>query len=68
MEFVIEDESGSVVAIYLEGVRDAERFVASLKRAAEIRKPVIILKSGRSVRGAISAASHTGSMAGSNKS
>ena len=68
MEFVIEDESVSVVAIYLEGVRDAERFVSSLKRAAEIRKPVIILKSGRSVRGAISAASHTGSMAGSNKS
>lgn len=68
MEFVIEDESVSVVAIYLEGVRDAERFISSLKRAAEIRKPVIILKSGRSVKGAISAASHTGSMAGSNKS
>lgn len=68
LEFVVEDKSVSVVAIYLEGVRNSERFVYSLKRAAEMRKPVVILKSGRSVKGAISAASHTGSMAGSNKS
>ena len=68
LEFVVEDEHVSVVALYLEGVRDSERFVRALKKAAMMRKPVVILKSGRSVRGAISAASHTGSMAGSNKS
>ena len=68
LEFVVEDDSVSVVAIYLEGVRNSERFLSALKRAAEMRKPVVILKSGRSVKGAISAASHTGSMAGSNKS
>ncbi|HIQ73224.1 MAG TPA: acetate--CoA ligase family protein [Candidatus Blautia intestinigallinarum] len=68
LEFVVEDEHVSVVALYLEGVRDSARFLSALKKAAQMRKPVVILKSGRSVRGAISAASHTGSMAGSNKS
>jgi acyl-CoA synthetase (NDP forming) len=68
LEFVVEDKSVSVAAIYLEGVRNPERFLSSLKRAAELRKPVVILKSGRSVKGAIAAASHTGSMAGSHKS
>jgi len=38
-----------------------------LKKAAEKKKPVVVLKSGKSVKGAISAASHTGSMAGSAK-
>ena len=67
LEFVIEDDKVSVVALYIEGVRDSGRFLKALKRAAELRKPVVILKSGRSARGAISAASHTGSMAGSGK-
>lgn len=68
LDFVIADDKVNVVALYLEGVRNSQRFLEALKRAAELRKPVVILKSGRSVRGAISAASHTGSMAGSSKS
>jgi acetate---CoA ligase (ADP-forming) len=36
-----------------------------LKKAAEKRKPVVILKGGRSEIGAVSAASHTGNLAGS---
>lgn len=67
LEFVIEDEKVSVVALYLEGVRNSRRFLSALKRAAELRKPVVILKSGRSARGAVAAASHTGSMAGSSR-
>jgi len=41
-----------------------ERLVETLKRASKI-KPVVIIKSGRSTRGAMAAASHTGSLAGS---
>lgn len=67
LEFVIEDESVSVAALYLEGVRDSARFIEALRKAAEVKKPVVILKAGRSARGAAAAASHTGSMAGSNK-
>lgn len=67
LEYIVEDESVSVVALYLEGVRNPKKFIAALKKAAVMRKPVVILKSGRSARGAAAAASHTGSMAGSNK-
>lgn len=67
LDFVIRDDQVHVVALYLEGVRDPQRFLEALKRAAELRKPVVILKAGRSAIGAIAAASHTGSMAGSNR-
>ncbi|MDR1272801.1 MAG: acetate--CoA ligase family protein [Clostridiales Family XIII bacterium] len=67
MEYTVEDDNVSVVALYLEGVRDAARFTAALGRAAELRKPVVVMKAGRSEKGAISAASHTGSLAGSGK-
>jgi acetyltransferase len=45
-------------------VHDGERLVETLKHATKI-KPVVIIKSGRSARGAMAAASHTGSLAGS---
>ena len=67
LDFVIQDEKVRVVALYLEGVRNSRRFLEALRRAAELRKPVVILKAGRSAIGAIAAASHTGSMAGSSK-
>lgn len=66
-EFVVEDQFVKVVAMYLEGIKDPDRFIAVLERAAQLSKPVVILKSGKSVKGAISAASHTGSLAGSDK-
>ncbi len=64
-EFLIEDKNTKVVAAYIEGLKNPAKFVKCLKRAAEIHKPIVILKGGRSVKGAISTASHTGSMAGS---
>lgn len=64
-EFLVDDPHVSVVSLYLEGVKNAERFARTLKKAAEKRKPVVILKGGRSKIGASSAASHTGNLAGS---
>lgn len=68
MEFLVEDENTKVVSVYMEGVKDATRFAAILKRAAEKRKPVVILKAGRSEKGGAIAASHTGSLSGSDAS
>jgi acyl-CoA synthetase (NDP forming) len=65
MEFMVEDANVNVIAIYLEGVRNGEKFISMLKRAQEVNKPIVVLKSGRSALGARAAASHTGSMAGS---
>lgn len=67
LHFLIEDENTRVVALYLEGVKNPEKFEYCLQRAMEKRKPIVILKAGRSPKGQATAASHTGSMAGSDK-
>ncbi len=64
LEFLVEDSSTKVVAMYLEGVNNPEKFTACLKQAALKRKPVVILKAGRSEKGRRLAASHTGSLSG----
>lgn len=66
-DFLLDDEATKVISIYMEGNQDPKKFVECLKKAAAIKKPVVILKGGRSEKGRINAASHTGSMAGSDK-
>jgi len=58
------DPDTKVIAAYIEGLKDAQRFV-ELAREICPHKPVIVWKGGSSEMGARSAASHTGSMAGS---
>lgn len=64
VEYLIHDDDTRAILMYLEGVREGERMVSVLERAARV-KPVVAIKSGRSARGAAAAASHTGSLAGS---
>jgi acyl-CoA synthetase (NDP forming) len=59
-----KDPHTSVIAAYVEGLKDARRFIEIAGRVCP-RKPVIIWKGGSSEMGAKSAASHTGSLAGS---
>ncbi len=68
MDFLVDDENTKVVSIYIEGVKNPEKFAAVLKKAAQKRKPVVILKAGRSEKGGAIAASHTGSLSGSDRS
>jgi acetyltransferase len=65
IDFLIEDESTKVVAIYIEGINQTEKFVQVLRKAAIKKKPIVVLKTGRSKKGSQLAASHTGSLAGS---
>jgi len=67
ISFCVDSSDVRVVAIYLEGIKDAAAFTNALKKAARIRKPIVILKSGKSKKGAAATASHTGNMAGSGK-
>jgi acyl-CoA synthetase (NDP forming) len=53
-----------VILLFIEGIRDVDKFLAAAERAAEIGKPVIVTKVGRSGAGERAAASHTASMAG----
>ncbi len=59
----VEDEHTRALALYIEGVRDGQRFVEEATRVAR-NKPVVALKVGRSASGARAAASHTGALAG----
>ena len=59
-----DDEDVKVILAYVEGVRSRGSFLAGLARAHTARKPVVLLKVGRTESGAAAAASHTASLAG----
>jgi len=63
-EYMVQDPSTDVILLFIEGIRDVEKFLAAARRAAELAKPVIVTKVGRSGAGERAAASHTASMAG----
>src|ERR1700726_4052804 len=64
LEYMVQDSSTDVILLFIEGIRDVDKFLAAAKRAAETGKPVIVTKVGRSGAGERAAASHTASMAG----
>ncbi len=67
ISFFALDADTRVIAAYLEGCKDGEKFKDALALAYEKGKPVIIQKVGRSEVGAAAAASHTASMTGTDQ-
>ena len=66
LEYLAHDEATQVVLLYIEGVKGGDRLVDTLTKVTR-EKHVIVIKSGRSKRGAMAAASHTGSLAGADE-
>ena len=64
LEYLTGDAQTSTIGMYLEGVVEGRRFIKAAAGACK-RKPVVVMKAGRSEAGAIAVASHTGSLAGS---
>jgi acyl-CoA synthetase (NDP forming) len=64
LEYLAEDWVTLTVGMYLEGVIDGRRFIRAAEKASR-KKPVVVMKAGRSEAGAAAVASHTGSLAGS---
>ncbi len=64
LPILAEDEHTRVIALYLEGISDGQRFIQTARQAVR-SKPMIALKAGRSEAGRQAAASHTGALAGS---
>lgn len=64
IEYLLEDAATRVIALFLEGVRQPDRFVALARRARAVGKPLVALKVGRSPAGRRSALAHTGAVAG----
>lgn len=64
LEYLTDDTATLTVGMYLEGIVDGKRFIRAADKACK-RKPVVVMKAGRSEAGAAAVASHTGSLAGS---
>ena len=64
LDFLVADEQTESILMYVEGIRDARRFMSALRAAARV-KPVIALKVGRYASGSKAASSHTGALVGS---
>jgi len=62
LEYLGGDKDTEVIAIYMEGVKDGRKFLEAAEKATR-KKPVLILKSGRTEAGVKAATSHTGSLA-----
>ena len=59
-----EDQRTKAIVIYMETIGDARRFLSAAREVA-LSKPIIVIKAGRTEAAAKAAASHTGSLAGS---
>ncbi len=62
--FQADQDATKVILAYIEGVRDGGKLIAALEKARSARKPVVVLKVGKTAEGAKAASSHTGSLAG----
>ena len=67
VDVLVDDPATTVIALYIESIRDAARFRKAALKAAAAGKPIVAYKIGRSEAGAQAAVSHTGALAGSDK-
>jgi acetyltransferase len=63
LEFFTADPKTRAIVMYVEGMSDGRRFLQQAHQTTR-KKPVVLLKSGRSAKGSKSAGSHTGALAG----
>lgn len=63
LDYIAKDRRTRVIALYLEGITDGRKFLEVAKKAAQ-KKPVVVLKGGRTKKGAEAVLTHTRSLAG----
>ncbi|WP_037077303.1 acetate--CoA ligase family protein [Pseudonocardia spinosispora] len=66
LTFFEQDDETTCVAMHLEDLKDGRAFVDAARRITP-KKPVVVLKAGRTAMGARAASSHTGALAGDDK-
>ncbi len=66
LHYLKDDPDTDVILMYLEDITNGREFLETARKITwDARKPMLAIKSGRSTEGARAAASHTGSLAGS---
>ncbi|HEY3707765.1 MAG TPA: acetate--CoA ligase family protein [Amycolatopsis sp.] len=66
LTFFEHDDNTQLIAMHLEDLKDGRSFAETAKRVS-LKKPVVVLKAGRTSQGAKAASSHTGALAGDDK-
>lgn len=66
LSYLAQDPDTDVIGLYVESLQKGRTFIEAAGEAVS-RKPLIIIKSGRSSSGLRAASSHTGSLAGSDR-
>ena len=67
MDYLLDQDSTRVIAIFLEAVRDVPTFIAALEKACEKSIPVVITRLGRTEKSARLAMSHSGAIVGNHE-
>lgn len=67
LQMVVKDPATKVIMLYSEGIRESAGLLAGLDAARRARKPVLMMKVGRSAVGSAAAQSHTASIAGDDR-
>jgi acyl-CoA synthetase (NDP forming) len=67
LEYAVEDEASSVIALFVETVRHPDRFIEAAQHAMRKGKPVVALKTGRGELSAKVAQAHTGALVGDDR-
>jgi len=67
LQMVVEDPATKVIMMYSEGIKESAGLIAGLQAARRARKPVLMMKVGRSAVGSAAAQSHTASIAGDDR-
>ncbi len=67
LQMVVQDPATKVIMLYSEGIRESAGLLAGLEAARRARKPVLMMKVGRSAVGSAAAQSHTASIAGDDR-
>ena len=65
--YLLDDPNTDVIALYIEGIKNADKFLDIADLALDVGKPLIVMKIGRSEWAAKTAISHTASLVGSDK-
>ena len=67
IDYLVDHAPTKAIAIFAESIRDPLNFIRAAERARAARKPIVILKIGRSKLAGLSAQAHTGSIVGDDK-
>ncbi|HOF42469.1 MAG TPA: CoA-binding protein, partial [Candidatus Moranbacteria bacterium] len=66
LEYLAEDRETKVIGMYLEGIKDGKNF-SEIAKKVSAKKPIVILKAGKTAKAQQAISSHTGALAGSDE-